>query len=259
MGVWTSRSTSFCSRWDRKYGQLELVRCVVKQSIPAINDDVAPVVVLCDREKGIYNAAKEQLPHNQHCYCVKHIEKNLKTRFKIDFVEKLWLAAKTLSVPVFNDTMSQIKRTHRSAFEFLNAIEKEAWTRLYSTLPRFGHVTSNVAQECFNSWIDSARDESHFLLVVSITRQIMTLWYQRRTSYSNMASLVPRSLQKEFNDVMERSGSLNCFPVSEDKFLVVSGRSEYTLDTNVLGALSDGCNKCSIHVGLLVDVSRFLR
>lgn len=149
--------------------------------------------------------------------------------FITSYCEKLWLASKTMSESVFNDTMSQIERTNRSAFDYLNTIEKVAWTRLYSTLPRFGHVTSNVA-ECFNSWIDSARDESHFRLVVSITRQIMTLVFQRRTSYSTMTSLVPRSLQKEFNEVMQTSGSLTCFPASEDKFLIVSGSSEFTLD-----------------------------
>jgi MULE transposase domain len=56
---------------------------LLKYSIPAINDELTPVVIRSEREKGIYNAAIEQLPHNQHCYCVKHIEKNMKTRFKI--------------------------------------------------------------------------------------------------------------------------------------------------------------------------------
>jgi MULE transposase domain len=64
-------------------------------------DKLKPVIILSDREKGIYNAAREQLPHNQHCYCVKHIEKNMKTRFKINFYE----AAKTMAESVFNDTL----------------------------------------------------------------------------------------------------------------------------------------------------------
>jgi hypothetical protein len=59
------------------------------------------VIVLSDREKGIYDAAREQLPANQHCYCVKY----MKTRFTINFCEKLWLAAKTTSVSVFRGTM----------------------------------------------------------------------------------------------------------------------------------------------------------
>jgi predicted nucleic acid-binding Zn finger protein len=58
----------------------------------------------------------------------------------------------------------------------------------------------------------------------------MSLFFERRTFYTNMTWLVPRQLQRSFNDVMERSGTFDCLPASENQFLVVSGCDEYTVD-----------------------------
>lgn len=42
------------------------------------------LVVISDREKGLTQAVRETLPDCAHSYCIYHIEKNIKSRFKAD-------------------------------------------------------------------------------------------------------------------------------------------------------------------------------
>jgi hypothetical protein len=200
----------------------------LKTAIPQICDDTRPIIVISDREKGIYNAARDLLPMNLHRYCVKHIEKNLKTRFGINFQDKLWRAAKTLSINEFNSLMQEMQQMNVAAYEYLNAIDKPSWTRVHSTLSRYGHVTSNVA-ECFNSWILEARDSSHFGLVVMITRKIMQLFCERRANYARLNDELPRNSSREIRPIVQRGARLQCFPASSESFLVVGG-AEYTVN-----------------------------
>jgi len=167
-------------------------------------DSNRPVTVLSDHEKGLHNALIAQIPNVHHCFCVKHIEKNIKSKFQISFGEKLWIAAKTMNLLTFNQVMEKMKHMHPQAFEYLRGIELSAWTWIHSPLPRFSHSTSNVA-ECFNNWIGDSRDSSHFAIHVSIVRKIMQLYAERRQLYAGIVSMFPKELSQEIRQQIEEA------------------------------------------------------
>lgn len=81
----------------------------LKMAGPMVHNSERPLVVISDREKGIYNATTTNLPYNHHAYSVKHIEKNLKNRFKVKVQCELWSAAKTTSRNVFDSEVSKMR------------------------------------------------------------------------------------------------------------------------------------------------------
>lgn len=201
----------------------------LRMAVPEVNLSERPVVVISDRENGMYNAVVTHLTECRHCFCVNHIEKRLKTMFKVNFGAKLRNAAKTTSLQVFKQKMEEMAHSHPAAHEYLNSIDKGAWTCLYSTLPKYGRVTSEIA-DCFNSWIEEVRGQSHFSIIVWITRKIMGLFFDRKSKYASMTSPVPRELEESLNDAMEKAGRCTCHPASSTEFLVCSGVEEFTVN-----------------------------
>lgn len=100
------------------------------------------VVIISDREKGLALAIKEEIPNVKHSFCVFHIEKNIKTRFKTDTNGLLWKASKVICQTDFEMNMNQLRNEKGSGLEsFLKNISLETWATAYFPVPRYGHIT----------------------------------------------------------------------------------------------------------------------
>ena len=60
-----------------------------------IEDDGRGLVFLSEREKGLDDGLKELFPNAAHSFCVYHVEKNVKVRYKTTVEGLLFTAAKT--------------------------------------------------------------------------------------------------------------------------------------------------------------------
>ena len=67
------------------------------------------LVVLSDREKGIYNALKKSFPPAQHSFCVFHIQKNVKTAYKTALNGLLFKEAKAWHKNDFRAALEEMK------------------------------------------------------------------------------------------------------------------------------------------------------
>ncbi|GKD17633.1 hypothetical protein Tco_1206791 [Tanacetum coccineum] len=83
-----------------------------------------------DRQKGIIPAIANLFPNAEHRYCVKHIHENMKKRWNGNaYKELLWTAASTTTVPEFQKAMEKLKEFSKEAYEWLNLIPPQHWSR----------------------------------------------------------------------------------------------------------------------------------
>ena len=157
------------------------------------------LVVLSDREKGIYNALKKSFPPAQHSFCVFHIQKNVKTAYKTALNGLLFKAAKAHTRDGFHAAIAEMKQIHQDAGEYVEKIRPEKWARSFFPLRRFGHVTSNIA-ESMNHWLDDARYLDPVGLFCAYIRKLNQLFEKRRTMYQKMTDKdLPQTLPKLSN------------------------------------------------------------
>ena len=104
---------------------------------------------------------------------VYHVEKNIKNRFKTDTNGHIWKAAKALTRNDFYRHMNNLKNDKgMEMFNYLSSISLETWASAYFTVPRFGHVTSNIAESINLAIGDDIRKKAPFFILVEITRKI---------------------------------------------------------------------------------------
>jgi SWIM zinc finger len=157
-----------------------------------------------------------------HCYCVKHIEKNIKTRFGKNINKLLFGAAKATTEAVYHEKMEAIFRVSDDVGDYLVNIQRSAWTTAYSVLPRFGNVTSNIA-ECFNAWMNEHRNGSHFSIVYNFMVKTMEKFYLRKQRYMNQNSVFPIEKHNAFNQLIRQACRWRCRASSEVEYLVSLG------------------------------------
>jgi hypothetical protein len=100
---------------------------------------------------------------------------------------------------------------------------------VFSTLPKYGHVTLNVA-ESFNSWIGDSREDNHFLLMLKIYTETISLFYQRKAKYELSESMISKEFHKTMNAAIEKSYFMDCQTASEDCSLATSTGNECEMD-----------------------------
>ena len=144
-------------------------------------------VFLSDREKGIEAAVRTIFPNANHSFCVYHIQKNVKAKFKTALDGLLFKAAKTPSVVEFANVMAQIKTLHGAAGAYIEEIDKTKWARAFFPARRFGHVTSNVS-ESMNWWLEDARHLQPVGLFVCYIRRLNWLFERRHQDYALLPS-----------------------------------------------------------------------
>jgi hypothetical protein len=168
--------------------------------------------VFSDREKGIWNAVRNGIPHSNHVYCVKHIEKNICTKFKYKS-KLLWTAAKCLNIEVFNDAMQRIRDEDPRVYDYLYNIDNRCWTTAYADFPKWEHVTSNIS-ESLNNWLNDVRDQSIFGLHEGLHTKVADLMHRRRlalalevpaaVSYQISSTPLPRVVARKVDRLVKK-------------------------------------------------------
>ena len=79
-------------------------------------------------------AIKKLFPSAEHRFCVRHINENLNLTWRGGlYKEMLWKAATCTTVVEFNKAMDVLKGYNIKAYEWLNKIPPEHWSRSHFT------------------------------------------------------------------------------------------------------------------------------
>ena len=81
------------------------------QAIPEINNP--DVIVMSDRDKGLKGAQLNVIPRARPSICLKHLQRNVRARFKRDFNDLISAAAHAGTEDEYLEHMLDIKRTHQ--------------------------------------------------------------------------------------------------------------------------------------------------
>lgn len=156
------------------------------------------LVVISDREKGLAQAVREEVPNASHSFCVFHIEKNIKSRFKTDTAGLIWKMAKAQNLNDFNLHMDQLRILKGApVYNFLNQIDPRFWARPFFPVPRFGHCTSNISESINASLGDEIRKMNSFDIMRNIAQKISDNYSLNFERYSAFIGLYPLKISKK--------------------------------------------------------------
>ena len=204
------------------------------------------LVILSDLEKGLAQAVRDILPSANHSFCVYHLEKNIKVIYRTTTNGLIWRAAKTLSTRDFESTLSQLGQEKGSQIErFLRSLPASSWASSHFPVPRFGHVTSNIA-ESVNSAILPERKQTPFYILTGICRRITASVIQARSRISGLADTdLPKPLQKTLRKLKELARSLRVIRCTNSSLFEVQ-ESVNSVSYRIFNAESKHCS-CKKH------------
>ncbi|XP_038972040.1 uncharacterized protein LOC120104627 [Phoenix dactylifera] len=166
---------------------------------------------MTDRHQGIIKSVPKYFPDSYHSYCIRHVKENFKNQVLVHYraaerkslINLLNAAAYTPRLTVFRKLIAKLTSEAPGATTFLLHAKPEHWANAVFPGPRWGIMTSNVA-ESFNSWVLEARHLPVPQMVDHIRIQIMQMMHQRRNrGYSIQSQLCPdaeKVLQKNAED-----------------------------------------------------------
>ena len=157
-------------------------RFFVRHLADALGIHDTPLTVISDRCKGIDNGVADFLPRAAHSFCAFHIRQNMAKYGKAaaDFV---WKLANASTVNEYDQAMAALQRISPAAHAYLAEIPKEHWVRAFFPMPRYGHVTSNIA-ESMNSTLRDCRKRPPLTLFVKAVRKINATFAEKREKYA---------------------------------------------------------------------------
>ncbi|XP_038976652.1 uncharacterized protein LOC120107447 [Phoenix dactylifera] len=154
---------------------------------------------MTDRHQGIIKSVLKYFPGCYHSYCIRHVKENFKNQVLVHYraadrkrlLDLVNAVAYTPRLNVFQKLIGKLTSGAPGASTFLLHANPEHWANAIFPGPRWGTMTSNVA-ECFNSWILEARHLPIPHMVDHIRLQIMQMMHERRNQgYSIQTHLCP--------------------------------------------------------------------
>ncbi|GKB72459.1 mutator type transposase, partial [Tanacetum coccineum] len=114
---------------------------------------------ISDRQKGLIPALAQVFPCAEHRFCLRHIHENMKVQFRGDlYKELLWNCACATSMPYFEKHMDKLRKTDVKAYEWLNKIPPQHWSRAHFSGRAHCDMLLNNICEAFNRKLVDGRD-----------------------------------------------------------------------------------------------------
>jgi transposase-like protein len=140
-----------------------------------------------NRAKGLLDGVPYVFPLAAHGYCVKHLEKNLKARYKDPKLSSLlWEMVASKTPDDFQKTLKSFNDINPQAAEWLlKEADPKCWVDCYFPGRWYGHYTSNIA-ESLNSWLLAAREQPLHAMMETICEKLMGWFAERREEGAKM-------------------------------------------------------------------------
>ena len=139
-------------------------------------------MIVSDRNKGILQAVGKVFRESDHWYCMYHLLKNVRNKFKGLTKEAAWKfsgAAKAYTHVEWERFMGMLDEEDAGIRTYLEKeVGHEKWARAHFTEKRYSIMTSNNA-ESLNSVLLKAR-EFPIAKIFDFLRERMTKWFYER-------------------------------------------------------------------------------
>ena len=199
------------------------------------------VVFLSDREKGIHKSISSAFPNALHAFCVYHIWKNVKVKYKVTLDGLLFRAAEAPTPLEFTKTIEQMKTLHQQAGRYVEKIKPKFWARAFFPARGFGHVTSNIS-ESMNWWLEKARHMDPVNLFCTYIRKLNKLFFTRRKELAGLPpNALPRNVEMMLTKSIEESWELDVLQNSLNIFEVQRRGGSLPFRVVDLGTMSCSC------------------
>ena len=147
-------------------------------TFPSIDD--AKITVISDQSKELEPVLAVEFFNAIHAYCCYHLDENLMQFHSGDEVRNLfWKAVRAQSEIQFQEYLEAIQKLHKTAAEYLDQIPSQHWAKYAIPGPRYGHLTSNIAESVNSSWLD-IRNLPILIALESIWNCMMKKFYIRQ-------------------------------------------------------------------------------
>jgi hypothetical protein len=108
------------------------------------------LVIISDRDKELQKAVQQVLPKVFHSYYCQHLANNIQTGYGLVCRNLFWNTAKAFIENGFQTAIDKIRNEKNTVYQYIVSISYNSWAQYAFLAPRFGHITSNIA-EFFNS------------------------------------------------------------------------------------------------------------
>ena len=138
--------------------------------------------IVSDRHQSIHNMATKWYPNTLLGYYNYHLTQNVKNRFPRHATElksNFKAAWKAYDPETFVFNMEQLHKINQEIQAYLERIELQKWARAFSPKPRYGVMTSNIA-ESMNNKNKEAREIQLTALMEWLRSIFQTWFFQRR-------------------------------------------------------------------------------
>ena len=107
-------------------------------------------------------------------------------KFKYNFAKQL------------ENVITDLRRKNIIVYDYLAEINPVHWARAHFPVPRFGYVTSNIA-EIMNSWFGTIRKEVSFKILYVIMNKLTDQLVTYQQMYENIQNPIFSKLQSILN------------------------------------------------------------
>ncbi|XP_056864674.1 uncharacterized protein LOC108808175 [Raphanus sativus] len=136
--------------------------------------DGSKFTIISDKQKGLVNAVKNELPEAEHRMCARHILSNWKRDSKDPELERMfWKIAGCYTVGEFEEALEVLKKYNKGAFDTLQLQNPRTWSRAFFRVGSFCNDNLNNLCESFNKTIREARKKPLLEMLEDIRRQSM--------------------------------------------------------------------------------------
>ena len=202
------------------------------------------LVLLSDRQKGLYRWRCVRFPGLGHSYCLRHLEENFHKQFKnMELKKLLWRAARSTQKEDFDTALQEMRGINAVSASWLLAhAPPEHWAELYFAGHRYGHLMSNIA-ESLNSWLLHTRELPILPMFECIRHHLMDWYSKRRGGEGNTVGLLVELIVEKLQQlVKDRACRYRFHASTSTRFEVSSGITmvDYLVDLET--------RTCSCHV-----------
>ncbi|KAK2650403.1 hypothetical protein Ddye_017892 [Dipteronia dyeriana] len=148
-----------------------------------------------DRHASIEVVIQKVIPNATHVFYIWHLSENVKKRFHIKDVAKIF-ATRAYRQVDYDWEMEELQKLHKLAYEYVLKVGPHKWSRVYCPCRRFSMMTTSVV-ECLNSCLRFARKLPMMTLAEFIRNMLQKWFYNRHQAAVNMRSQLTNAAHAE--------------------------------------------------------------
>ncbi|XP_071718409.1 uncharacterized protein [Rutidosis leptorrhynchoides] len=178
--------------------------------------EVPELVFISDRHLGIAQGVSKVFPKAFHGICCRHLLMNINLPKKKDWI--FWKICKAHKVTEFNFFMEQLLNIDPKAYEKLNKVRFERWSRAHCPVNRYNYLTSNCV-ELVNS------------LSVSACKMPITMIMEFfRANYEKLGHILAPKAETKIYKRIRKSNMWQVHGITSTRYQVYDGRYNCLVD-----------------------------